>query len=386
MAPTKMAFINKIFLVVTAFSFLTVIPSNSAVAIPIDIKPSFNDLEYTGTYRVNGGATVTGPTTVELPPGQHRIDLAPGVAFSFTVAADGVVTSLSKAAKGGDKTLTFNTIEVKVYPGDYTGTYSMRGVDDEKKPGERTFVLMPEAGAYILDIASSVGFRFRVAADGDVSDQVPAKGGPNTLTFNTTTVEVVPGAYTGTYSMRGVDDEKKPGERTFVLMPGVGGYPIDIKPALAYRFNVDDKGVPDPTNLLVEIDNVEYTFVLTKKDVILTVGIDIKPGEFPNPINPNARGKIPVAILSTATFDATTVDRASVRFGKTGTEASEVKSEAEPDDVDQDGDGDVDLLLHFQTQETGILCGNTAAMIKGRTSGAEGIEIEGSDSIKTVGC
>ena len=310
MAPTKMAFINKIFLVVTAFSFLTVIPSNSAVAIPIDIKPSFNDLEYTGTYRVNGGATVTGPTTVELPPGQHRIDLAPGVAFSFTVAADGVVTSLSKAAKGGDKTLTFNTIEVKVYPGDYTGTYSMRGVDDEKKPGERTFV----------------------------------------------------------------------------LMPGVGGYPIDIKPALAYRFNVDDKGVPDPTNLLVEIDNVEYTFVLTKKDVILTVGIDIKPGEFPNPINPNARGKIPVAILSTATFDATTVDRASVRFGKTGTEASEVKSEAEPDDVDQDGDGDVDLLLHFQTQETGILCGNTAAMIKGRTSGAEGIEIEGSDSIKTVGC
>jgi mono/diheme cytochrome c family protein len=110
MAPTKMAFINKIFLVVAAFSFLTVIPSNSAVAIPIDIKPSYQNLDYTGTYRVNGGATVAGPTTVELPPGQHLIVLGSVTSFRFSVAANGDVDCPSAAAEGGPKILTFKPI------------------------------------------------------------------------------------------------------------------------------------------------------------------------------------------------------------------------------------------------------------------------------------
>ena len=38
------------------------------------------------------------------------------------------------------------------------------------------------------------------------------------------------------------------------------------------------------------------------------VPIDIKPGSYPNSINPNAGGVIPVAILTTDTFDASTVD------------------------------------------------------------------------------
>ena len=45
------------------------------------------------------------------------------------------------------------------------------------------------------------------------------------------------------------------------------------------------------------------------------VVIDIKPGSFPNSINPKNKGVIPVAILTTATFDATTVDPLSVTFG-----------------------------------------------------------------------
>jgi hypothetical protein len=43
--------------------------------------------------------------------------------------------------------------------------------------------------------------------------------------------------------------------------------------------------------------------------------IDIKPGSFPNSINPRSKGVIPVAILTTDTFDATTVDPLSVTFG-----------------------------------------------------------------------
>jgi hypothetical protein len=112
----------------------------------------------------------------------------------------------------------------------------------------------------------------------------------------------------------------------------------------------------------------------------IEVDIDIKPGEFPNSINPKSQGVIPVAILTTDTFDATTVDPSTVIFGATGTEAAAVQSALE----DVDGDGFNDLILHFNTQDTGIQCGDTSALLTGQTF--SGQAIEGSDSIVTVGC
>jgi hypothetical protein len=108
--------------------------------------------------------------------------------------------------------------------------------------------------------------------------------------------------------------------------------------------------------------------------------IDIKPGNFPNSINPKSKGKIPVAILTTDSFDATTVDSTTVLFGTTGTEAAPVQSALE----DVDGDGDTDMILHFNTQDTGIACGDASASLTGETFGEQ--MIEGSDSINTVGC
>lgn len=113
---------------------------------------------------------------------------------------------------------------------------------------------------------------------------------------------------------------------------------------------------------------------------ITTVAIDVKPGSYPNAINPRSKGKIPVAILTTPTFDAATVNPATVRFGRTGVEAAPVHSALQ----DVDGDGDTDLILHFNTQDTGIICGDTAAFLTGETS--SGQALQGSDSIQTVGC
>jgi hypothetical protein len=110
------------------------------------------------------------------------------------------------------------------------------------------------------------------------------------------------------------------------------------------------------------------------------VTIDIKPGSFPNSINPRSKGKIAVAILATDTFDATTVDVSTVLFGATATEAAPVQSSLE----DVDGDGDLDMILHFNTQHTGIQCGDTSAFLTGETF--SGQMIEGSDSVNTVGC
>jgi len=44
----------------------------------------------------------------------------------------------------------------------------------------------------------------------------------------------------------------------------------------------------------------------------------------------------------------------------------------------------VDLLLHFNTQDTGIQCGDTAATLTGMTFAGEAIT--GTDAIVTTNC
>lgn len=112
----------------------------------------------------------------------------------------------------------------------------------------------------------------------------------------------------------------------------------------------------------------------------MPVEIDIKPGSFPNAINPRSHGVIPVAILTTPDFDATQVNPASVAFGSDG--AGIVHGSGHSSDVD--GDGDLDLLLHFKTQDSGVECGDRYMELTGET--LAGIRIAGKDSIKTVGC
>jgi hypothetical protein len=113
---------------------------------------------------------------------------------------------------------------------------------------------------------------------------------------------------------------------------------------------------------------------------VLSVAIDVKPGSFPNSINPRSMGKIPVAILTTDTFDGASVDPNTVRFGRNGAEAGPVQSALE----DVDGDGDIDMILHFNTQDIGIQCGDTSATLTGKSFGGQAIR--GSDSVNTVGC
>ena len=89
---------------------------------------------------------------------------------------------------------------------------------------------------------------------------------------------------------------------------------------------------------------------------------------------------IPLAVLSTSSFDATTVDPLSAEFGPVGAFKAHKKGHIE----DADGDGRLDLVLHFRTQETGIQCGDTKATLTGSTF--DGTRIGGFDSIKAGGC
>lgn len=115
---------------------------------------------------------------------------------------------------------------------------------------------------------------------------------------------------------------------------------------------------------------------------VLQVEIEIRSA-----INPRSRGVVPVALLGSATFDVEETDVASLRFGP-----NEVSPAHDLADVwtynehlaDMNLDGYMDMMLHFKTQDTGIVCGDTEATLSGLT--VDGMAFEGTDSFQTVGC
>ena len=111
----------------------------------------------------------------------------------------------------------------------------------------------------------------------------------------------------------------------------------------------------------------------------LSVNIDVKPGDSQPVVNLKSQGVVPVAILSTPTFDATRVNPLTVRFGRAGTEAVSVHSSLQ----DVNGDGLLDMVLQFRTQSTGLQLGDSQATLMGRT--LSGTPFRGSSPIQVTG-
>jgi hypothetical protein len=115
---------------------------------------------------------------------------------------------------------------------------------------------------------------------------------------------------------------------------------------------------------------------------MVTVAIDIQPGTTPNAINPRGRGKIPVAILSSAAFDATTqVAFSSLTFGRNGDEPSLLFCNAKGEDVN--GDGLLDLVCHFDASVAGFTEWEYQGTLKGTT--VSGMPLVGTDAVTMVG-
>jgi len=142
--------------------------------------------------------------------------------------------------------------------------------------------------------------------------------------------------------------------------------------------------LPDfPGILLLDFENPQFpgtVFTVNFQNLVVTraptnVTVDIR-----NSINSNSNGNIPVAVLSTDTFDATQLNIDSVAFGPNG--ASESHGRAHVEDVDADGDSD--MVLHFKTQNTGIQCSDVEATLTGTTHSGEAAT--GTDAISLVNC
>jgi uncharacterized delta-60 repeat protein len=118
-------------------------------------------------------------------------------------------------------------------------------------------------------------------------------------------------------------------------------------------------------------------------DTAMTVEVDVKPESSDNLVPLGANGVVPVAILATASFDASTIEPASVCFGSaddpTRRDCTEKHGTGHFEDVN--GDARPDLLLHYEAEQTGIAPADTRACLNGKTR--SGISIEGCDTIRT---
>ncbi|MCX5885311.1 MAG: hypothetical protein NT096_05305 [Proteobacteria bacterium] len=130
---------------------------------------------------------------------------------------------------------------------------------------------------------------------------------------------------------------------------------------------------PTPTDYFT-LTSLE--FCITGIPAVIQASIDIKPGSFPNSINLKSKGNVPVAILSSQTFDAATVDWSTVVFAG----APALSIGGLPEDVNSDGL--MDLVLHFSTQSLNLKSGDTEACLTGKTLSEQ--EFKGCDSVSIV--
>jgi len=118
-------------------------------------------------------------------------------------------------------------------------------------------------------------------------------------------------------------------------------------------------------------DSNNSAHAIQKITVIMPITIDIKPGTYPNIINLRAKGLVPVAIITTSSFNAANALPSSIYF------AGASPSKWAMQDVDRDGDKD--MILQFKVMDLKLSSSSVEAVLTGTT--LSGIPIQGRDSV-----
>ena len=112
---------------------------------------------------------------------------------------------------------------------------------------------------------------------------------------------------------------------------------------------------------------------------VVEIAIDIRPWSRRNPVNPNSRGVIPVAIFGSDDFAVADIDVTTLAFGPAAAAPAHGRG-GHVRDVDRDGIDD--LVSHYRTAKTGIVAGQEDACVTGELG--DGTPFMGCDAIRTV--
>ena len=116
-------------------------------------------------------------------------------------------------------------------------------------------------------------------------------------------------------------------------------------------------------------------------ETIQNIDIDIKPGSYPNSINNNGKGVIPVAIFGNDTFDVSQIDLDTVLLGDCGIKEVGKKGKILAHYEDVNGDTIDDLVV--QIEKCTFIVGDEEATLTGMLN--DGMTpITGTDSIRLV--
>ncbi len=372
--------------------------------------PAFagESLTYTITVANDGAASATGVTVTDvLPAGVSYTGgsgtcsespagrltcavggLAAGTQTSFTITV--AIPANLVYANGGPKTIT-NSASVT---GDQLDTNSSNNTTTEST------LVKAKADAAIVSFAAvapptqvvigqPVGLTLRKV----ITNHGPSS--PVDVTVSRTATApagstVTPASSSATVTAL-AKDELRTIDETFTITcgaPGAQTFTFANAIALANAVDVD----PDATN-----NTATRTVTVA---CVVPVAVNIRPGSFPNVLNPNSTTH--VAVLSTKPgeyglplgFDAATIDPASVLFGPEalvlpGTGGApavhgdgHVKDAQELDEKTKDKDDD--MILAFRVAQSGLTTSSTKGCVSGTFTGAGGAVYQffGCDSVK----
>lgn len=189
-----------------------------------------------------------------------------------------------------------------------------------------------------------------------------------------------------------------PGARGFhASSPGSGTYVIHVASDVLTEYQIaaytlDRRAHPSVSLSRRTIDaTATHTYLLGYSPepggetlLQLEVPIDIEPGSATNPVQcRNRNGVVPVAVTSTAHFDATELDHATVRFAGAAEVHLDKKTGApRRHEEDVNGDDRTDLVFHFRLSDTSLQCDDVHGTLTGRLR--DGLRVMGSDAIAMV--
>jgi hypothetical protein len=254
----------------------------------------------------------------------------------------------------------------------YNGSYFAMAVPQSGTPTSSLHIVSDPAGLLIMD---SQGRQTGLdPATGNTLAQIPYSNYTDNFLSSDTSGALllqkeldIENASSGSYKLQ-------------IIGLTTGTYSVDIVPfdslgMLGVPLSIS--GVQTPG--AIETFFLVYTSVPDRPATIQReVKIDIKPGSDPAPIAVGSNGIVPVALLSSSTFNASTVDYKTVRFGPNNT----LPVDKQASILDVNLDGFPDLVIHFDNTKTGITMGMKQACLTGKTKG--GLSIVGCDAIFTV--